>query len=211
MESKKFTVNSDAERMAAARFATEEFSRDAKLSQRDTLRLTLLVEETLGMVKAMVNEFYGQLWFVGDGDKVQLHLQATASVNADAKEELLSVSTTGKNAATKGFMGMLGEVITSAAHSFGKGLDEAYGQSAMQFGFVSPSGMDTPDVYDLTPIWTLQQYRANLEAGREKSEAAEAALEDLEKSIVANLADDVVVGVKRDRIELVIAMHFRNA
>lgn len=209
MESKKFTVNSDAERMAAARYATEEFARSAALNQRDTLRLTLLVEETLGMMKAMVNEFYGQLWFKGDGQRCELHLQATANVDPDAKEELLSVSTTGKNASAKGFMGMLGEVISSAAHSFGKGLDEAYGQGAMQFGFVSPGGMGTPDVYDITPIWSLQQYRTNLEANR--GDAADAALDDLEKSIVANLADDVVVGVKRDRIELVIAMHFRNA
>ena len=207
MESKKFTVNSDAERMAAARYATEEFARSAALNQHDTLRLTLLVEETLGMMKAMVNDFYGQLWFKGDGERCELHLQATANVDADAKEELLSVSTTGKNASAKGFMGMLGEVISSAAHNFGKGLDEAYGQGAMQFGFVSPGGMGTPDVYDITPIWSLQQYRADLKA----NDAMDTALDDLEKSIVANLADDVIVGVKRDRIELVIAMHFRNA
>ena len=208
MVSEKFMVNSEAQRMAAARYATEEFARSAKLGQRDTLRLTLLVEETLGMMKAMVDEFYGQLWFAGEGNKCQLHLQATANVNADAKEELLSVSTTGKNAAAKGFMSMLGEVISSAAHSFGKGLDAAYGQNAVQYGFVSPGGMGTPDVYDLTPIWTLQEYRTNLQSGGDETEKA---LEDLEKSIVANLADDIVVGVKRDRIEMVIATTFKGA
>ena len=54
MISDKFMVNSDAERMAAARYATENFAWQAKLDKHDTLRLELLVEETLGMVKAMV-------------------------------------------------------------------------------------------------------------------------------------------------------------
>ena len=37
---------------------------------------------------------------------------------------------------------------------------------------------------------------------------AEAAMEDLEKSIVARLADDIVVGVKGDRVELIITKKF---
>jgi hypothetical protein len=103
-------------------------------------------------------------------------------------------------------MGMLGEVISGAAHSFGRGLDASYGQSAMRYGIITPGTIDTPNIYDLTPVWTLQQYKANLEEGQAAGDGTEAALEDLEKSIVANLADDVIVGVKRDRIELVITM-----
>ena len=38
----------------------------------------------------------------------------------------------------------------------------------------------------------------------------EQAKQDLEKSIVANLADDIVVGVKGDRIELVITKRFKR-
>ena len=62
MVSDKFMVNSEADRMAAARYATENFAWQARLDKRDTLRLDLLVEETLGMVKAMVDDFYGRLW-----------------------------------------------------------------------------------------------------------------------------------------------------
>ena len=47
------------------------------------------------------------------------------------------------------------------------------------------------------------------EKGRLSADALEQAKEDLEKSIVANLADDVVVGVKGDRIELVITKRFK--
>ena len=209
MVSDKFMVNSDAERMAAARYATENFAWHAGLDKHDTLQLSLLVEETLGMMKAMVDDFYGRLWFSGDASACEIHLEATANMDSDRKQELLSVSSTGKNAAAKGFMGMLGDVISRALNNVGHAVDEAYGGTAVAGSVVAPAGMGTPNLYDLTPVWTLDQYRENVEKGRLEADALERAKEDLEKSIVANLADDVVVGVKGDRIELVIKKKFR--
>lgn len=209
MVSDKFMVNSDAGRMAAARYATENFAWHAGLDRRATLRLSLLVEETLGMVKAMVDDFYGRVWFVGDADACEIHLEATADMDSDRKQELLSVSSTGRNAAARGFMGMLGDVISGALHNIGHAVDTAYGDTAVSGSVMAPAGLGTPDMYDLTPVWTLQQYKANVEKGRLESDALERAKEDLEKSVVANLADDVVVGVKGDRIELVIRKRFK--
>ncbi len=210
MVSEKFMVNSDAGRMAAARYATENFAWHAGLDKRDAMRLDLLVEETLGMMKAMVDDFYGRLWFSGDAGACEIHLEATANLDSDRKQELLSVSSTGKNAAAKGFMGMLGDVISRALHNVGHAVDDAYGASAVSGSVIAPAGLGTPDLYDLAPVWTLEQYRANVEKGRLESDALEQAKEDLEKSIVANLADDVVVGVKGDRIELVIRKIFKQ-
>ena len=131
-------------------------------------------------------------------------------MNAGKKQELLSVSSTGKNAAKKGFMGMLGEVISGAMHNIGRAVDDAYGGTAVSGSVVAPAGMGTPNLYDLTPVWRLEQYRDNVEKGRLSADALEQAKEDLEKSIVANLADDVVVGVKGDHIELVISKRFKK-
>ena len=210
MVSDKFMVNSDAGRMAAARYATENFAWQAGLDKHATLRLSLLVEETLGMMKAMVDDFYGRLWFSGDDGACEIHLEATANMDSDRKQALLSVSSSGKNAATKGFMGMLGEVISNALHNIGHAVDTAYGETAVSGSVIAPAGLGTPDLYDLTPVWTLEQYKANVEQGRLSADALEQAKEDLEKSIVANLADDVIVGVKGDRIELVIAKKFKQ-
>ena len=63
MVSEKFLINSDSGRMQAAKYVTENFAWYAHLSKQDTLRLCLLVEETLGMVKEMVQDYYGCLWF----------------------------------------------------------------------------------------------------------------------------------------------------
>jgi len=206
MKSDVFMVNSDAGRIAAARYATEEFARDLKLDRHDLLRLTLLVEETLGMVKTLVDDFYGRIWFEGEGKRCEIHLQATADMNADRKDELLSVSRSGRNAAAKGFMGMLGDVISGALHSFGRSLDD-YGRELNRYGMVSNtvSGF----VGDaMVPIWTLQTYRTDLDQQKQDTADAGAAWDELEKSIVGRLADDVVVGVKGDRIELVITRDF---
>ena len=204
--SDKFMVNSDAQRMAAARYATENFAWQAKLDRRDTLRLDLLVEETLGMAKAMLEDFYGQIWFTADGKACEIHFEATADMNASRKEELLSVSSTGKNAAARGFMAKLGEAITSALRGAGNAMN-AYGMETMQYGIVHTPGTLMP-AGEMVPIWTLQAYRSDLDEARAADRIAEAALEDLEKSIVARLADDVVVGVKGDRIDLVIKKQF---
>ncbi len=204
--SDKFTVNSDAGRMAAARYATENFAWQIRLDKREMLRLDLLVEETLGMVKAMLEDFYGQIWFVADGKDCEIHLEATADVDADRKEELLSVSSTGRNAAAKGFMARLGDLISGVMHNMGRTLD-IYGQETIKYGIVHTPGM-MPLNLDITPIWTLQSYREDLDQAREASESAEEAWDELEKSIVAKLADDIIVGVRGDRIDMVIRKRF---
>ncbi len=207
MVSEKFMVNSDEGRMAAARYATESFAWQQKLDRRDTMRLSLLVEETLGMVKAMVEDFYGQLWFIGDGGRCEIHLQATADMNAGKKQDLLSVSSSGKNALAKGFMAMLGEVLSGAIHGVGNAMD-ACGQETLRYGIVHTPGVGMVGADSMTPIWTLQTYMNDLDTRRGEGGEAEDAWDELEKSIVARLADDVIVGVKGDRIELVIVKDF---
>jgi len=203
MVSEKFMVNSDAGCEAAVKYLGDEFAKENALSRRDALRLDLLTEETLGMVRAMLEDFYGQLWFEGKPGKSEIHLEATARMDKDKKYELLSVSKSGKNAAAKGFMGRLGEVISNTLYNFGRVVD-VYGRESMEYGVMVPPGIENPSVYDMTPVWTLQSYREELDNQRAENAEADEAWDELEKSIVANLADDVIVGVKGDCIELVI-------
>lgn len=204
--SEKFMVNSEANRMAAARYATEEFAAQAALKDHDALRLSLLVEETLGMVKATLEEFYGQLWITADDGTCEIHFEATGDMDPAKKYDLLSVSSTGRNASAKGFMARLGEMISAALHGFGNKMD-AYGLEMIKYGIVPTPGGAAPNA-DMMPIWTLQTYKTDLKNAGEADDAAEAALEDLEKSIVGQIADDVVVGIKGDRVEMIITKKF---
>lgn len=207
MKSEVFMLNSDAGRMAAARYVTEEFARGLGLDKHEALRLELLTEETLGMVKALVDDFYGQIWFEGEGKRCEIHLQATADMNTDRREELLSISSSGRNAAAKGFMAMLKDVVSGAMHSFGRSMND-YGREVARYGIVNPADVGGFAVDAMVPIWSLQTYRTGLETQRLDNAEADAAWDELEKSIVGKLADDVVVGVKGDRIEIVITKDF---
>ena len=207
MKSEVFMLNSDAGRMAAARYVTEEFAREMGLGKHESLRLELLTEETLGMVKALVDDFYGQIWFEGEGKRCEIHLQATADMNADRREELLSMASSGRNAAAKGFMAMLKDVVSGALHSFGRSMND-YGREVARYGIVNPADVGGFAVDAMVPIWSLQTYRTGLETQRLDNAEADAAWDELEKSIVGKLADDVVVGVKGDRIEIVITKDF---
>ena len=203
MVSEKFLINSDSGRMQAAKYVTENFAWYAHLSKKDTLRLCLLVEETLGMVKEMVQDYYGCLWFSGDEHGYEIHLEFTADMNFERKHELLSVSTSGSNASAKGFMARIGDFLGDAVYNFGKAMD-TYGAETMRYGIINAAGVDMSSTYDMMPVWSLNQYRDALEDQREEVDEASEAWDELEKSIVANIADDVVVGVKGDRVELVI-------
>ncbi|MBR1559460.1 MAG: hypothetical protein IJ646_04380 [Clostridia bacterium] len=209
MVSEKFMINSDDGRLRDAKAAAERFAEGAGMKPRNALRFDLLVEESLGMVKTMVDDYFGQMWFAGDDKGCEIHMELMSDMTGDKREELLSVSRSGQNALAKGFMARVGDFLSRSAHSFGKALD-VYGAQTMRYGIVGGGGVDTPTVYDVTPMWSLQQYRAGLESDRARDKDASAAWDELEKSIVANLADDVVVGVKGDRAELVIVKRFDN-
>ena len=55
--------------------------------------------------------------------------------------------------------------------------------------------------------WSLSAYRYQLMRRREEKPAARLALEELEKSIVAQLADEVTIGIHGHKIRLVISKY----
>ena len=75
------------------------------LSTKDSLHLRLIAEEILGMMNAMSGNFKAMLWFERTVKEASVNFTAkTEYMDLDMKEGLLSVSTSGKNASTKGFM-----------------------------------------------------------------------------------------------------------
>ena len=56
--------------------------------------------------------------------------------------------------------------------------------------------------------WSYLQYKEGLEENKAENDAAGEAWDELEKSIVGNIADDVRVSVRGDVVELVITKAF---
>ena len=119
----------------------------------------------------------------------------------EMREQLLSVSTSGKNEAAKGFMGKIREMIfTQMLPSSG-----IKASSFRDGGRTSSS-----DLYTYNDIceWSMNQYKSDVSIRRFGDTDAEEAWDELEKSIVARLADDVKVSMNGISVEITIYKSF---
>lgn len=164
-----------------------------EVGAKDAMHLRLLAEETLGMLKLMTDDFAALMWIDRTDRTASVHLTAkTHGMELDDKKELLSVSSTGRNASAKGIMGRIGDVFENSILNLS-------GEPDLREGYY--------DSDDYTTTWSLERYRDALE---EIGESRGFDIDIFEKSIVASLAKDVVVGVKKDTVEMNILMELRG-
>ena len=178
------------------------------LEDKKALRLRLLAEELCGMLPGLTQNFSGEFWAENEGDDYELHVELKADdMNIDLRDELISVSKSGKNAVAKGVMGKIRAVAeTMLLAAFDPTLPpplpagefyDGYGFN-MGFGYIDPvTSSETGYVYS----WSLFNYKTAVE--EKEDEYAE-----LERSIVAKLADDIIVGVCGKNVEIVVKKSF---
>ena len=204
MQTEKLAVSSSDVRFEKALEIADGFTSALGLNKKDSLHIRLLVEEALGLVSSMTGEFFAQLWLEGDKNECRLRMEANSDVDADKKDELISLSTTGKNAAAKGFMGRLGDFIENwrLDYRMASEITARYSGGIVAYDNLSVyPGIAVADA----AYWSLSAYRASANTKRDKDDDF---MEDVERSIVANVSDDIIVGVKRDRISLTFVKRF---
>ncbi len=174
---------------------------ELEIKSKDTLHMRLLAEETIGMLKAMAGDYNALLWFERDNVECKVRVTAkTNEMNYSSKKELLSVSKSGKNSLAKGFMEKIGDVIENGLLNYDEVMklhQENGGISPQEFSFM---GMNSSE---MMMTWTLEQYRVSLDEAEDEPD-------ELERSIVAKLAKDVIVGVKKDHVELTIIFDLKD-
>ncbi|MBQ3841236.1 MAG: hypothetical protein II820_00950 [Ruminiclostridium sp.] len=172
------------------------------LTHKQELRLDLLAEELLGMLPNLLCYGSGKFWIENKGNEYELH----AAVEIDdvlptpERDRILSVSTTGENAAAKGIMNkiriaaeiMLANYAQSAATTGMIYTDTPYAFYDMG-AFEYPAGYST--------MWSLSRYK---DEAKEDTEA----WDELEKSLIAKLADDVTVGIIGSKVEITVKKKF---
>ena len=150
------------------------------------------------MLPNIIDDFEGELWidFEDRVCKVNASIQIP-EFNIDKKEGLIGIAKNKKNDAAVGIVGKIRDVIEDFF------LDnermEALALPAGSLGF----GTGYSEGVDYAYLWRLDEYRSSVK----KEEQAEA-WDELEKSVIASVADDVVVGVKGNRAEVIIIKKF---
>ena len=183
---------------------TERAAAYRGLEPKQALRLRLLAEEMTGMLRTLVGKEAFRYWVETEGKTFALHLSGETLMNTDLKKELLNVSTSGKNAAAKGFMGRVREIFSTLSDAYNPAMaDPQYG-----FSYVDVIGFDAS--MDVSPNaapygWSLRAYRDAVEQNREKEPEK---WDELEKSITAKLADDIKIFIRGNTVEMVIEKTF---
>ena len=118
------------------------------------------------------------------------------------RDKLLSVSKSGKNAAAVGILSKICIAVEKMMSDRAK------------------TTIDTPfDFYDMGmynygdyQAWSLMSYRSSVKTGCEQnnyeSEVLRQQWDELEKSLITNLADDVTVGVKSGKVDITVIKKF---
>ncbi|SEP98669.1 hypothetical protein SAMN02910369_00978 [Lachnospiraceae bacterium NE2001] len=184
----------------------EAFSETMKLSEKDSLRVRLLTEETMSMVRALTGELELTLSFISQADACIIKVETDTLLSPMKKENILSASTSGKNAAVTGVMEKIRDIFETAFMLPDGAEFNDYVNPALAMGI--PTDMYSGQLMDVT-YWTLAGYRSRVEEEGETQEQKEK-WDELEKSVVSKLADDVQVGVKGNHVVMSIFYNLTN-
>ncbi|MEG0688014.1 MAG: hypothetical protein RR466_04925 [Hungatella sp.] len=161
------------------------------LSPKESGCLRLLTEEMFSMCKELLDVSYLDFEVKRELNRYTLCASTKTRVDEDAREQFLSMSSSGKNTANKGIKGLLGAVLETM--SFGG--DPSLSGACLAYGYMSGS--------EYTCMWRLSEYMATVPAETFKSE-----WDGMEKSIIANFADDISIAVRSGRLEMTVTKIF---
>ena len=188
MKTDVITVSNKGTEIEEALKLTEKFAQTKGLDTKKALHLRLLTEEMMGMMRSITGETQGEFWIEDDTESAELHLRVKTLLDPQKRDQLIAASTSGKNEATRTLMGKL--------------------RSFFEYGsaFTAPFVLDgNAEMYAAITAWSLKEYRSQLREYRAANGAgAEEEWDELEKSVVSHVADEVKVSVENNVAEMII-------
>jgi len=195
MKTDVIRVSSRGARMETALKQAEFVAGYKNLSPKSALHLRLLTEEMMGIIRSITGETEGEFWIEDNDDVYQLHLRVDTTMDSEKRERLLSTSSSGKNESARGFMGRLRNFFDVEADA-----DVAASAGPLFSAMYSDSSTGSALDYE----WSMLRYQEQLNARGENDPIAREAWDELEKSVVAHVADDVKVSIRGRTVEMII-------
>ncbi len=198
MKSDVVTVYSSGKHLEQGLNQVEAVAEYKKLTKRSRLILRLLAEETLGMMRSITGEQKGEFWIEDSQGEYQIHLVVDTVMDSHKREELLEASTSGRNEAARGLMGTLRDLFERSADR-----DLAPMTNPMLMAGMCETDSANPLVYE----WSMMQCYEELKDSSEPERAK--AWDELEKSVVSHVAEEVKVSIRGSRVEMIIYKHLQ--
>lgn len=172
------------------------------LGHKEEMKLTLLSEELVEMLPNLLHFGAGKFWIENNGSEYEIHVKVEPEnmLPTMEREKILAVSKSGENAAAKGIMNKIRIAAEIMLANYAETADaSALMYSESPYAFYDMGMYQEPFGY--ASAWSLSQYRSEAKTDSE-------AWDELEKSIIANLADDVVVGIIKGTVEITVKKKF---
>lgn len=204
MKSDVIHISSDGTGIAEALKQTEAVAVFKALPKEESVHLLLLAEEMTGMLKAITGNHDADFWIEDDGDFFYLHLTTETEMNTEIRNKLLSASTSGENIAAKGIMGKIKDIFHRIIEPTGSPIPEEYldGFQSENLSTAEAAAYAKNMSTSAAVFWSLNKYKA-------EKKASDETWDELEQSIVANIADDVEIGIADNSVEMVISKKFK--
>jgi hypothetical protein len=167
------------------------------LDHKQTFQLRLLCEELDGMLPNIVEDFEGDFWIECENGVCKINASIHLSeIDSFKKKDLIDISKNKKNS-----VGGVGEKIRAAIEGFF--LNESFLQSYPVSAGASYLSTGYFDGMGYSYFWSLEEYKNTI-----KTENKESEWDELEKSVISSVADDVIVGIKGKTVDIVIVKKF---
>ena len=203
-------INSELNGRLEALETADSFNRNNRFSGKNALHIRLLTEELICMVHNIFEGFLGNLWLessrTDDGVICKICLSGNRVIDPKQEGLLISVSSNGRNEYASGILGKIREAFrVNAQYSADKEyMDGFYAENNWYGMGIRKKAAEGENGEN---CWSLSNYRDNLSDNREN--AAEE-WDELEKNIIARLADDVKVWITDETTEVVIVKKIKE-
>ena len=117
MKTDIITIDNKGNGAEAAQAQVTMAARARELNEKETLQLSILTEELLGLARSVTGELAASFWIESEAKRFSLHLCTKTKMDASKRYLLMYTSTSGKNEAAKGFIGFLRDKFESALQS----------------------------------------------------------------------------------------------
>ena len=178
MKSDVIVIRNDDEGRERALSETERTAVWCALSPKKTLQARLIAEEMMGMIHSISGEIDALFWIESSGTEMEFVLTTDILMNAAARNELVETSTSRENEAAKTFLGHLRDFFERAMLS-GAG---SY-VFAENVNDIPLSSMPAPVSFDPE-------------------------LDHYERSILKNVADQIRIFIRGNRVEMHVFKEF---
>ena len=169
---------------------TDKIAQYNNLPKKESLRLRLLAEEMVALLTELVEKFEGEFYIENNANQYELHAQIQIpTMTTEIRKELIEFSSQKKNSASKGILGKIRNAFDAMMVNF-------FENESLYAVPLSVGGE-----YNYNYEWSLKNYVASCKSKKEIDD-------ELQKSIIGSVADNVVVSIKGGKVNIVITKEF---